>query len=77
MLEEQKTSRSYRELFNAKFPFTPLTDEQRQSLDSDSLSFIDLAGPRVPDGRKLYAKLNSALRAAPPATEPCAERRDS
>lgn len=68
MLEQQTTSRSYRDLFKTKFPFAPLTAPQRQSLDPDSLSFIDLAGPRVPDGRKLYAKLNAALRPAAPAT---------
>lgn len=67
MLDLQPTSRSYRDLFKARFPFASLTDEQRQSLDSDSLSFIDLVGPRVPDGGKLYAKLNAALRPAPPA----------
>ncbi len=68
ILEEQKPSRSYRDLFNTKFPFTPLTNEQRRSLDPDSLSFIDLVGPRVPDGRKLYEKLNAALRPTPPDT---------
>jgi hypothetical protein len=66
MLDQQSTSKNYHELFKTKFAFAPLTFEQRAEMDGDSLSFIDLVGPRVPDGRKLYAKLNVPLRPAPP-----------
>lgn len=57
MLDQQPLSKSYRELFRSKFPFSALTADQRSQLDTDSLSFLDLMGPRVPDGRKLYAVL--------------------
>jgi hypothetical protein len=67
MLDQQVTSRNYRAAFVANFPFAPLTTEQRHSLDSDSLSFVDLLATRVPDGRKLYPKLSAALRPVPPA----------
>lgn len=66
MLDQQPTSRSYRELFKSKFLFTPLTNAERSRLEAESLSFIDLVTPRVPDGRKLYATMSVALRPAPP-----------
>lgn len=66
MLDQQVTSENYRDLIKSKFPFTPLTREERDLLDADSLSFIDLLAPRVPDGRKLYAAMNAALRPTPP-----------
>lgn len=62
MLEQQTTSKSYRDIFKSKFPFAPLAAEQRDALDPDTLSFLELVMPRVPDGRKLYATLAAALR---------------
>lgn len=67
ILDQQATSKSYRDLFKTKYPFTPLTDEDRNAIDAESLSFIDLVMPRVPDGRKLYAIMNEALHPAPPS----------
>jgi hypothetical protein len=62
MLEQQPTSKSYRDAFKAKYPFAPLRPEERSALDPETLSFLDLVMPRVPDGRKLYAALSTALR---------------
>jgi hypothetical protein len=62
MLEQQTTSKSYRDAFKAKYPFPPLRPEERSALDADTLSFLELVMPRVPDGRKLYAALSIALR---------------
>jgi hypothetical protein len=67
MLDQQVTSVNYRDVFKTKYPFTPLTTAERSQVDADSLSFVDLLGPRVPDGRKLYTALSKALRPAPPA----------
>jgi len=67
MLDQQSTSENYRDQFKNRYSFTPLTNEERDQLDSDSLSFIDLVAPRVPDGRKLYASLSKSLRPVPPA----------
>jgi hypothetical protein len=67
MLDQQAISRSYRDLFKSKYPFRPLTSEEQKSLDADSLGFIELVAPRVPDGRKLYATMSVALRPAPPS----------
>jgi hypothetical protein len=67
LLDQQSTSQSYRELFKKKFAFTPLNDDERAELDGASRSFIDLMGPRLPDGRKLYGSLNKALNPPPPA----------
>ena len=66
-LDQQQTSRDYRELFRSKFPFTALTPEERDQLDADSQSFVDLITLRAPDGRKIYAAMNAALRPTPPA----------
>lgn len=62
MLDQQATSKNYRELFKGKYPFTPFSDNERAELDPGSLSFIDLVAPRVPDGRRLYAALVASLR---------------
>jgi len=67
ILQQQTISRSYRELFTGKYPLTPLRLEQRELLDADSLSFVDLIASRVPDGRKLYAAMHTALRPPAPA----------
>ena len=64
MLDQQALSRSYRDLFKSKYPFPPLTDADRAAHDADSLSFLDLVAPRVPDGRLLYAAMSAALRPA-------------
>lgn len=63
VLAQQPTARSYRERFVERFRFAPLSEAQRAQLDAESLAFVDLVGPRVPDGRRLYA----ALRPAPGA----------
>ncbi len=55
MHESEAISRDYRDAFIRKYPFPPLTAEERGTLDSDSLVFIDLMAARVPDGRQLYA----------------------
>lgn len=57
ILEQQPLTRSYRSLFVARFPMPALTAAQRAALDAGSLDFFDLVGPRVPDGRTLYAAL--------------------
>lgn len=57
MLGQQPLSRSYRDVFRDKFPFPPLTADQQDALDSESLSFLQVVGPRVPDGRLLYTAL--------------------
>lgn len=62
MLEQQTTSKSYREAFKAKYPFAPLAPDERAALDPDTLGFLELVMPRVPDGRALYAALAPALR---------------
>jgi hypothetical protein len=59
LLGQQPLSQSYRDLFKSRFPFPPLTAEQRAALDPGSLSFLEVVGPRVPDGRRLYAALRS------------------
>ena len=64
MLEQQTTSKSYRDAFKARYPFAPLTTDQRNALDPDTLSFLELVMPRVPDGRQLYTTLKAALRPA-------------
>ena len=64
MLEQQTTSKSYRDVFKAKYPFAPLTDDDRRDLDPDTVSFLELVMPRVPDGRLLYAAFAPAVRPA-------------
>lgn len=54
MHEAEAISRDYRDAFVHQYPLN-LTDEQRASLDADSLAFIDLMAARVPDGRLLHA----------------------
>ena len=55
MREAETISRDYRAAFIRQYPFPRLTAEQRATLDSDSLSFIDVMASRVPDGRQLHA----------------------
>jgi hypothetical protein len=62
MLEQQSMSKSYRDAFKAKYPFAPLRPDERAALDADTLSFLELVMPRVPDGRQLYVTLSAALR---------------
>ena len=59
MLDQQPLSSDYRAAFIRQYPFPELTPEQRVSLDSESLSFLDLVGSRVPDGRRLYTEFRS------------------
>jgi hypothetical protein len=67
MVDQQPISQNYHDLFKSKYAFSPLTSEERQLLDADSLAFIDLVTPRVPDGRKLYSVMSGALRPAAPS----------
>ena len=66
-LDQQLPPGRYREVFTNKYAFTPLSADERSKLDEDSLSFIDVVASRVPDGRKIYAAMNAALRPPPPA----------
>ena len=61
-LEQQPVTNRYRPTLRAKYPFAPLRPEDRRALDADTLSFLDIVMPRVPDGRELYAALSAALR---------------
>ncbi len=60
MLDQQPIGREllnkYRDAFVQEFSFLP---DQRASLDPDSLSFLDLVGTRVPDGRRLFEAFKS------------------
>jgi hypothetical protein len=60
MLNQRPLSHDYRDAFIREYRFASLTAEQRAELDSDSLAFIALMAPRVPDGRRLYAAFHSA-----------------
>ena len=64
LVEAQPVSKSYGDAFVSHFAFPPLSDDDRKALDADSLAYLDIVGPRVPDGRRLYA----ALRHAPGVT---------
>jgi hypothetical protein len=59
MLEQQPLSGNYRNAFIRQYPLSALTEEQRLTLDTDSLNFCDLLAGRVPDGRLLYAAFHS------------------
>ena len=58
MREAETISRDYRAAFTRQYPFPRLTADQRATLDSDSLSFIDVMASRVPDGRQLHSAFN-------------------
>jgi hypothetical protein len=60
LLGTQPLSQSYRALFVGCFAFPQLTADQRAALDPASLAYLDVTGPRVPDGRRLYATLRGA-----------------
>ena len=47
--------RRYRNAFITQYAFQPLSPEQRETIDRDSLAFIDLLTGRVPDARRLAA----------------------
>ncbi|WP_155523962.1 hypothetical protein [Nodosilinea nodulosa] len=64
LLDRQTLSKRYRDAFTRSYAFTPLTATERQHLDRDSLSFLDLVMARVPDGRKLYVALAEAQRSS-------------
>lgn len=65
-LDQELPPGRYRELFTNKFLFTPLNADERGRLDQESLSFFDLVSSRAPDGRKIYAVMDAALRPTPP-----------
>ena len=58
MTEEGNISRNYRADFVREFPFT-VTEEQRATLDGESLAFVDLMSSRATDGRKIAASFRS------------------
>ena len=60
LLEQQPLSQSYRALFIGRFAFPQMSADQRAALDPASLAYLDITGPRVPDGRRLYATLRGA-----------------
>jgi hypothetical protein len=60
LLDAQPVSQSYRDAFITRFAFAPLSGEQRAALDAASLAYFDITGPRVPDGRRLYATLRAS-----------------
>ena len=59
MQAEQRISDNYRDAFIRQYPFPALTTDQRATLDSDSVSFLDLMASRVPDARQLAAAFRS------------------
>jgi hypothetical protein len=66
-LDQQLPPGRYRDLFTNKYLFTPLSPDERGKLDDESLNFVNLVASRAPDGGKIYAAMNSALRPPPPA----------
>jgi hypothetical protein len=50
----------YRGAFIREFAFQPLTGEQRERLDRDSLAYVDLMIGRVPDARRLATAFRPA-----------------
>lgn len=64
LLAAQPVSKDYDGVFVGQFAFLPLSDDDRQALDASSLAYLDLVGPRVPDGRRLYAAFRPAPGAA-------------
>ena len=58
MSAEGNISKNYSNDFVREFPFT-VTEEQRATLDSDSLAFVDLVSSRAADGRKIAASFRS------------------
>lgn len=50
---QPETRARYRDAFIREFALQPLSAAQRESLDRESLAFIDLMTGRVPDGRRL------------------------
>lgn len=66
-LDQELPPGRYRELFTNKYLFTPLTTDERSQLDDDSLNFVDIVASRAPDGRRIYAAMNSSLRPPSPA----------
>jgi hypothetical protein len=67
MLGRLTLSQDYRPVFKTHYAFTPLTDQQRALLDAETLGYLDVVMPRVPDGRKIFAAMVAALHPAPPA----------
>lgn len=53
MFERKILGQSYGNVFRDKFPFLPLTEAHQDTLDPESLGFLRVVGPRVPDGRRL------------------------
>ena len=54
VLDQQQTSRSYRDEFTRKFALAPLNVH---ALDPDSLAFFKLMSGRAPDGRQVFASI--------------------
>ncbi len=64
LVEVQPVSKNYDDAIVGHFAFLPPSDADRKDLDASSLAYLDLVGPRVPDGRRLYAALRPAPGAA-------------
>jgi hypothetical protein len=56
-VDQQAVSRNYRDVFMLKYPLPPITAQDRDALDADSVAFLELMVGRVPDGRQIYASL--------------------
>jgi hypothetical protein len=56
-IDQQAVSKDYRDSFILKYPLPSLTAQDRETLDQDSLSFLEVMAGRVPDGRQIYAAL--------------------
>jgi hypothetical protein len=60
-LEAHSRAGTYREPYIKECPLDPPTDEERRTLDPESLRFLEVMAGRVPDGARLYASLRIAL----------------
>jgi hypothetical protein len=77
LLDAQKTSRSYRSDFIARYSLEGATDSERLALDAETLDYWDLMGGRVPDGRLLVEDWRAADgRRLPLPAEPAVEASD-
>lgn len=60
MLDAQPMSRSYRSEFLGRFVLQPPTDDDRASLDTETLSYWNLMALRAPDARRLINTFGDA-----------------
>lgn len=57
LLRLQATTGDYETAFRTTYPVPPLTDEQRNGLDPETVAFADLVAGRALDGRRLRSEL--------------------